>query len=123
MSILNFKDLISPIQYMLELQWTLSITILLGYNGAHGRVVKASDLRSRGHGFDSRPGHVYKALGKLWNPHCLGPPSRNGYLAQQIQGWIVSCKLQDALTCRGERQSPLNMPSVDIWSINKYLYL
>ncbi len=26
--------------------------------GAHGVVVKASDLRSRGHGFDSRAGHV-----------------------------------------------------------------
>ena len=76
------------------------------YSGTHGRMVKALDLISRGHGFDSRQGHVYIALGKLWNPHCLGPPSHNGYLAQQIQGWIVSCVLQDALTCRGERQSP-----------------
>ena len=33
-----------------------------------------------------------EALGKPQFPQSLGPPSRNGYLVQQIQSWIDSCK-------------------------------
>ena len=52
--------------------------------GADGRVVKAEDSRPRGLGFDSRRQPSVKALGKLWNPHRLGPPSRNGYLVERL---------------------------------------
>ncbi|GFR93544.1 hypothetical protein ElyMa_004380700 [Elysia marginata] len=40
-----------------------------------GRVVRASDSRSGGRGFDSRPCHVVIALGKAINPFFPSPPT------------------------------------------------
>ena len=44
--------------------------------GATGRV---SDLRSRGHGFDSRPARGVKTLGKFLTPVCLCSPSSTSW--------------------------------------------
>ena len=62
------------------------------YNvGACGLVDKALDSRSEGLGFDSQCWPCVAVLGKLCIPHCLGPPSRNGYLVHRSKvGSIVA---------------------------------
>ena len=59
--------------------------------GACGLVVRALDSRSEGLVFDSQCWPCVEVLGKLRIPHCLGPPSRNGYLVQRSKvGSIVA---------------------------------
>ena len=40
-------------------------------------------LKIRGLGFDSKSWPCVEVSGKLRTPHCLGPPSRNGYLVHR----------------------------------------
>ena len=47
--------------------------------GACGQVDRVLDSRSEGLGFDSQCWPYVEVSGKLRIPHCLGPPSRNGY--------------------------------------------
>ena len=59
--------------------------------GACGLVDRALDSRSEGLGFDSQCWSCVEVLGKLCIPHCLGPPSRNGYLVHRSKvGSIVA---------------------------------
>ena len=51
--------------------------------GACGPVDRALDARSGGLGFDSQCWPCVEVSGKLRIPHCLGPPSRNGYLVHR----------------------------------------
>ena len=52
---------------------------------------RALDSRSEGLGLDSRCWPCVEVLGKLRIPHCLGPPSRNGYLMHRSKvGSIVA---------------------------------
>ena len=52
---------------------------------------RALDSRSEGLGFDSQCWPCVEVSGKLCIPHCLGPPSRNGYLVHRSKvGSIVS---------------------------------
>ena len=48
-----------------------------------GPVDRVLDSRSKGLGFDSQCWPCVEVLGKLRIPHCLGPPSRNGYLVHR----------------------------------------
>ena len=56
-----------------------------------GQVDRALDSRSEGLGFDSQCWPCVEVSGKLRIPHCLGPPSRNGYLVHRSKvGSIVA---------------------------------
>ena len=59
--------------------------------GTCGQVDRALDSRSEGLGFDSQCWPCVEVSGKLCIPHCLGPPSRNGYLVHKFKvGSIVA---------------------------------
>ena len=83
---------------------------------------KALDSKSEGLGFDSQCRPCVEVSGKLRIPHCLGPPSRNGYLVHRskvgsiVAGWI------GAHLARGKVKSVEHALS---WSLtlNNYLYL
>ena len=67
--------------------------------GACGQVDRALDSRSQGLGFDSQCWPCVEVSGKLCIPHCLGPPSRNGYLVHRSKvGSIVAVGAH----CQGE---------------------
>ena len=62
-----------------------------GSMGACGPVDRALDARSEGLGLDSQCWPYVEVSGKLCIPHCLGPPSRNGYLVHRSKvGSIVA---------------------------------
>ena len=59
--------------------------------GARGTVKRALDSWSEGLGFNSQCWPCVEVLGKLPILHCLGPPSRNGYLVHSYKvGSIVA---------------------------------
>ena len=59
--------------------------------GACGHVDRMLYSRSEGLGFDSQCWPCVEVSGKLCIPHCLGPPSHNGYLAHRSKvGSIVA---------------------------------
>ena len=59
--------------------------------GACGLVDRALDSRSEGLGFDSQCWPCVEVSGTLCIPHCLCPPSRNGYLVHRSKvGSIVA---------------------------------
>ncbi|GFS17441.1 hypothetical protein ElyMa_001497300 [Elysia marginata] len=58
--------------------------------GQRGRVVSASDSRSGGRGFDSRPCHVAVALGKQFTLTFLSPPTcKMGTQPQAILEFLI----------------------------------
>ena len=67
------------------------MTMLTSLVGACGPADSALDSRSEGLGFDSQCWPCVEVSGKLRIPHCLGPPSRNGYLVHRSKvGSIVA---------------------------------
>ena len=61
------------------------------YMGACGPVDRALDSRSEGLRFDSQCWPWVEVSGKHCIPHCLGPPSHNGYLVHRSKvGSIVA---------------------------------
>ena len=61
------------------------------FYGACGRVERALDSRSDCLGFDSQCWPCVEVSGKVSIPHCLDPPSRNGYLVHRSKvGSIVA---------------------------------
>ena len=61
------------------------------YMRACGQVDRALESRSEGLGFDSQCWPCVEVSAKLCIPHCLGPPSRNGYLVHRSKvGSIVA---------------------------------
>ena len=110
-------------------------SVVLGYMkyGAHGRVVKALDLRSRGLVFGSRATLVMcKSLGAALNPHCLCRPSRNGYLVERklvLCEWLQLQKLamhssqwdetvQEWDPIPGDNWRKVRWAYGDIWTLN-----
>ena len=64
---------------------------MIGFLGACGSVDRALDSRSEALGFDSQCWLCVEVSGKLRIPHCLGPPSRTGYLVHRSKvGSIVA---------------------------------
>ena len=90
--------------------------------GARGQVDRALDSRSEGLGFDPQCWLCVEVSGKLRIPHCLGPPSRNGYLVHRskVGSIVAGCRRRPL---PGGRYSLRNMLNVDIWTLNRYLYL
>ena len=59
--------------------------------GACGQVDRALDSRSEGLVFDFQCWPCVEVSGKLRIPHCLGPPSHDGYLVHRSRvGSIVA---------------------------------
>ena len=58
-----------------------------------GPVDRALDSRSEGLGIDSQCWPCVEVSGKLCIPHCLGPPSRNGYLVHKskVGSTVAGC--------------------------------
>ena len=58
-----------------------------------GSVDRVLDPRSEGLGFDSQCWACVEVLGKLRIPHCLSPPSCNGYLVHRpkVGSIVVGC--------------------------------
>ena len=91
------------------------------YLGACGPVDRAMDSRSESFGFDSLCWPCGEASGKLRIPYCLGPPSHIGHQVHRPKfGSIVTVRC--APTAR--EGSLKNLCShMDIWTLNRYLYL
>ncbi|GFS10078.1 hypothetical protein ElyMa_001314400 [Elysia marginata] len=69
----------------------MSTISLESIRGQHGRVVSASDSRSGGRGFDSRPCHVAVALGKQFTLTFPSPPTcKMGTQLQAILEFVIS---------------------------------
>ena len=73
--------------------------------GACGLVDRALDSRSECLGFDSQCWPCLEVLGKLHIPHCLGPPSRNGYLVHRSQVGSIVAGCIGAHLARGKVKS------------------
>ena len=56
-------------------------------------VDRALDSRSEGLGFDSQYWPCVEVLDRLHIPHCLGPPSRNGYVVHisKVGSMLAGC--------------------------------
>ena len=89
--------------------------------GACGQVDTTLDSRSEGRGFESQCRPCVEVSSKLCIPHCLGPPSRNGYLEHRskVRLIVAGCC---ALTARGGKVWR-TCNHMDIWTLNRYLYL
>ena len=59
------------------------------FMGACGQVDRALDSRSKGLRFDSQCWPCVEVSGKLRIPHCLGPPSCNGYLVHRLMVRLI----------------------------------
>ena len=95
MYIASFTPLSKPFvfhgQYIRVLQCHGVVGAVLVYVGACGQVDKALDSRSVGLRLDSQCWPCVEVSGKLRIPHCLSPPSRNGYLVHRSKvGSIVA---------------------------------
>ena len=73
--------------------------------GACELVDRALDSRSEGLGFDSQCWPCVEVLGKLRIPHCLGPPSRNGYLVHRSKVGSIVAGCIGAHLARGKVKS------------------
>ena len=72
--------------------------------GACGQVDRALDSRS-GLGFDSQCWSCVEVSGKLCIPHCLGPPSHNGYLVHRSKVGPIVAGCIGAHLARGKVKS------------------
>ena len=72
---------------------------------AYGLVVRALDSRSEGLGFDSQCWPCVEVSGKLCIPHCLGPPSHNGYLVHRSKVGSIVAGCIGAHLARGKVKS------------------
>ena len=88
--------------------------------GACGLVDRALDSRSEGLGFDSQCWPCVEVLGKLRIPHCLGPPSRNGYLVHRSKVGSIVAGCIGAHLARGKVKSVEHVLS---WTLYSCLYL
>ena len=61
--------------------------------GARGEVDRALDSRSEDLGFESQCWPCVEVSDKLRIPHCLGPPSHNGYLVHRskVGSTVAGC--------------------------------
>ena len=73
--------------------------------GACGLVGRAMYSRLEGLGFDSHCWPCVEVLGKLRIPHCLGPPSRNGYLVHRSKVGSIVAGCIGAHLARGKAKS------------------
>ena len=74
--------------------------------GACGLVDRALDSRSGGLGcVNSQCWPCAEVLGKLRIPHCLGPPSRNGYLVHRSKVGSIVAGCNGAHLARGKVKS------------------
>ncbi|GFR93203.1 hypothetical protein ElyMa_004373200 [Elysia marginata] len=77
-------------QNTLQVQDIATVPRLKLGTGSRGRVVSASDSRSGGRGFDSRPCHVAVALGKQFTLTFLSPPTcKMGTQLQAILEFVI----------------------------------
>ena len=83
-------------------------------------VYRALDSRSEGLGFDSHCWPCVEVLGKFHNPHCLGPPSLNGYMVHRSKVGSIVAGCMGAHLARGKVKSVEHMLS---WSLDNYVYL
>ena len=104
--------------------------------GACGLVDRAVDSRSEGLGFDSQCLPCVEVLGKLRIPHCLGPPSRNGYLVHRSKVGSIAAHCIGVHLARGKgksvghalswsldsKQLPLPLP-LFTQRVQKFIYL
>ena len=86
----------------MTVQHLLIEAISLADNGACGPVDRALNSRSDGLGFDCHCWPCVEVLGKLHIPHCLGPPSRNGYLVHRSKVGSISAGCNGAHLARGK---------------------
>ena len=70
-----------------------------------GLVDRALDSRSEGLGFDSQCWPCVEVLGKHRIPHCLGPPSRNGYQVHRSKVGSIVAGCIGAHLARGKVKS------------------
>ena len=80
-------------------------TLLATSKGASGLVDRALDSISEGLGFDSQCWPCVEVLGKLRIPHCLSPPSRNGYLVHKSKVGTIAAGCIGAHLTRGKVKS------------------
>ena len=94
--------------------------------GACGLVDRVLDSRSEGLGVDSQCWPCVEVSGKLCIPHCLGPPSRNGYLVHRSKVGSIVAGCIGAHLARGKVKSvehalswsldSKQLPSPDLYS-------
>ncbi|GFR58084.1 hypothetical protein ElyMa_000019300 [Elysia marginata] len=78
---------------------------LITFEGQRGGVVSASDSRSGGRGFDSRPCHAAIALGKQFTLTFPSPPTCK--MGTQLQaGVLVALLCGDTVTLSNEYKFP-----------------
>ena len=90
--------------------------------GACDPVDRALDSRSEGLGFESQCWSCVEVSGKLRIPHCLGPPSRNGYLVHRSKLVAIVAGCIGAHLARGKVKF-VEHAEHGAWTLNKYLYL
>ena len=73
--------------------------------GACGPVDRALDSSSEGLGFDSKCWPCVEVSGKLRIPHCLGPPSHNGYLVHRSKVGSIAAGCIGTQLARGKVKS------------------
>ena len=112
---------------LVKLQEYFFLRDCTGLVGACGPVDRALHSRSEGLGFDSQCWPCVANSGKLCIPHCLGPPSRNGYLVHRSKVGSIVAGCIGAHLARGKvksvehalswsldsKQLPLPLPSGD----------
>ena len=78
-------------------------------------------FKIRGVGFNSQCWSCVDVLGKLCIPHCLGPPSCNGYLVHRskVRSTVAGCHRH--LPCHGKSKWSANYPTKMIRPYNKHL--
>ena len=89
-------------EYVQSFHFPRVIVILVG---ASGPVDTALDSRSEGLGFDSQCWPCVEVSGKLCIPHCLGPPSGNGYLVHRSKVGSIFTGCIGAHLARGKVES------------------
>ena len=87
--------------------------------GACGPVDTALDSRSEGLEFDSQCWPCVEVLGKLCIPHCLGPPSCNGYLVHRSKVGSIVAGCIGAHLARGKVKGLLNMSCNGVWALKQ----
>ena len=77
-------------------------------------------MDSEGLGFDSQCWALVKVAGKLHIPHCLSPPSRNGYLVHRFKVGSVVADCIGAHLAKGKVKS---VELARLWSLDSKLPL
>ena len=73
--------------------------------GARGKVDRALDSRSEGLILNSQCWPCVEVSGKLYTPHCLGPPSCNRYLTHMTKVGSIVVSTIGAYLARGNVKS------------------